>query len=158
MVSMTAWPYVLSGFLVDQTTRAGTRRSMSTGRQGPMPEPVATRTIFLKSGATASTPEAGVPRVQMEVGGFSMMRLVQSPALETTMEKPLPLGSGIAAKACHSTMGRSVMRTPREVQGPGVQKSKCRRTACLERGSGTTLTRRRRIHGRAMLSVVRATR
>ncbi|KAI6765158.1 hypothetical protein HG531_012257 [Fusarium graminearum] len=108
-----------------------------TGKQGPIPEPVATRTTFLNRGAMARTPEAGVPRVQMDVGGFSMMRFVQSPALETTIEKPLPLGSGIAAKACHSTNGRSVMRTPRD-----------------EQGGGTTLTRRSLVQGRAMHNVM----
>jgi len=116
-----------------------------------MPLPVATRTRDLKRGAMARTPETGVPRVQRVVGGLAIMREVQSPALETRMENPGPgpgtgigigvvsvvvrvpgsekEGAGMAANACHSTRGRSVMRMPREAQGRGVWKVKWRRTA-----------------------------
>lgn len=82
-----------------------------TGRQGPIPEPVATRTTFLKRGAMARTPQAGIPRFQMCVGILDIVSPVQSPAFEMTREKPFVPGFAMVAKACHSRRGLREMRT-----------------------------------------------
>lgn len=125
---------------------------------GPIPLPVETRTIFLKRGAMARTPEAGVPRVQSEVGGLSIIRPVQSPARETMSENPFLPGAKMAAKECHSMSGRSVIRGAAEEDMRGVKCVKCKRTACREKGSAITGTRRRESQGEAMLRVVRRMR
>ena len=40
-----------------------------------------------------------------------ILSFVQSPALETTSEKPFSLGTGMQAKPCHSNSGELEMRT-----------------------------------------------
>lgn len=134
--------------------RAGTLPSSSTGKQGPMPDPVATRTTFLNSGAIVKTPEASAPRVHSLCGCPSIVLRVQSPAFDTTIEKPFWPGLSIAAKACHSRNGLSDMRIA--LPAIGVSKSKCSRIACLDKGSGRTATRLSLSQGSAILSVISA--
>jgi hypothetical protein len=94
-----------------------------------MPEPVATMTTRSKRRALKITPRSGEPRIQRCEGGDRMVRAVQSPALEMTMEKPverladgtglvvegarwLDSVSGIVAKECHSSNGFVDTRIP----------------------------------------------
>lgn len=114
-------PNAFSGSGVLQNTRKGTSLSRITGGQGPIPLPMATRTMFRNSGAMRNTPEAGTPPVQILVGGFSIGLPFQSPAWDTMVLKPALPSSVMVAKACHSHSGLSKMWIARP--GGGVQKS-----------------------------------
>jgi nucleoside recognition membrane protein YjiH len=60
--STISLPNVSSGFGAVQRIRQGTFCAMITARQGPIPEPVATRTMERKSVAMRRTPQVGMPR------------------------------------------------------------------------------------------------
>jgi len=93
-------PNVCSGLGAVHKMRHGTFRARMTARQGPIPDPVATRTTDLNNVAIRRTPHAGMPRTYMCDGARSIVRPVKSPARLTMSEKPLPLGLVIVAKPC----------------------------------------------------------
>ncbi|XPS79445.1 hypothetical protein M3J09_011428 [Ascochyta lentis] len=90
-LSTISFPNVSSGFGAVHRIRAGTFLAKITARQGPIPEPVATRTTDLKSVAMRSTPHVGIPRTHRCAGARSIVRPVKSPARLTIREKPTAL-------------------------------------------------------------------
>ena len=61
-LSTISWPKVSSGFGAVHRMRHGTFCARMTARQGPIPEPVATKTTDLNSVAIRRTPQVGIPR------------------------------------------------------------------------------------------------
>lgn len=58
-------PYVVNGSRVDQKRLMRVRFAIITGRQGAMPEPVATSRTLLNIGAIRNTPQVGVRLAQI---------------------------------------------------------------------------------------------
>lgn len=143
-------PKVSLGVRADHRSRQLTSPAFNTERQGPIPEPVAINKILRKSLETWRTPQVGIPRIQISVGGLAITFEVQSPALDTTTEKSLldPLSSRIEAKECHSSNGSKLIRT----KHPGYVVMYRRsliwiRMACEESTSVLTGSLRRCNHG-----------
>lgn len=111
IVSTSSSPNVWRTFGDVQRSRIGTRRSRMHCMQGPIPLPVATRTRRRKRGATWINPMVGIPRTHISLGGFRIFFDVQSPARDTTKEKPGFPGSATVPKLCHSVRGLPEIRT-----------------------------------------------
>jgi hypothetical protein len=62
-LSTISFPKVSSGFGAVHKMRHGTFCARITARQGPMPDPVATRTMERKRVAMRRTPQVGMPRM-----------------------------------------------------------------------------------------------